>query len=237
MIKRAIILAGGKGTRLRPYTKVFPKPMMPIGKFIILEIVIKQLKFYGFKHITISVGHQANLIKAFFGNGSKFKISIDYSLEKKPLGTMGPLKIIKDLPQNFLVLNGDVLTDLNFDKFYNYHIKKRNLFSISSFERNEMIDYGLLETNKNDSLVKFLEKPKRNFNVSMGIYMLNKDILKYIPNKKFFGFDNLMIKLLKLKKKIKVKKHMGYWQDIGRPSDYLLATEEFKKMKKKLLHD
>ena len=237
MIKRAIILAGGKGTRLRPYTKVFPKPMMPIGKFIILEIVIKQLKFYGFKHITISVGHQANLIKAFFGNGSKFKISIDYSLEKKPLGTMGPLNIIKNLPQNFLVLNGDVLTDLNFDKFYNYHIKKRNLFSISSFERNEMIDYGLLETNKNDSLVKFLEKPKRNFNVSMGIYMLNKDILKYIPNKKFFGFDNLMIKLLKLKKKIKVKKHMGYWQDIGRPSDYLLATEEFKKMKKKLLHD
>ena len=237
MIKRAIILAGGKGTRLRPYTKVFPKPMMPIGKFIILEIVIKQLKFYGFKHITISVGHQANLIKAFFGNGSKFKISIDYSLEKKPLGTMGPLNIIKNLPQNFLVLNGDVLTDLNFDKFYNYHIKKRNLFSISSFERNEMIDYGLLETNKNDSLVKFLEKPKRNFNVSMGIYMLNKDILKYIPNKKFFGFDNLMIKLLKLKKKIKVKKHMGYWQDIGRPSDYLLAIEEFKKMKKKLLHD
>ena len=237
MIKRAIILAGGKGTRLRPYTKVFPKPMMPIGKFIILEIVIKQLKFYGFKHITISVGHQANLIKAFFGNGSKFKISIDYSLEKKPLGTMGPLNIIKNLPQNFLVLNGDVLTDLNFDKFYNYHIKKKNLFSISSYVRNEMIDYGLLETNKKDSLVKFLEKPKRNFNVSMGIYMLNKDILKYIPNKKFFGFDNLMIKLLKLKKKIKVKKHMGYWQDIGRPSDYLLATEEFKKMKKKLLHD
>ena len=237
MIKRAIILAGGKGTRLRPYTKVYPKPMMPIGKFIILEIVIKQLKFYGFKHITISVGHQANLIKAFFGNGSKYKISIDYSLEKKPLGTMGPLKIIKDLPQNFLVLNGDVLTDLNFDKFYNYHIKKKNLFSISSYLRNEIIDYGLLETNKKDSLVKFLEKPKRNFNVSMGIYMLNKDVLKYIPNKKFFGFDNLMIKLLKLKKKIKVKKHTGYWQDIGRPSDYLLATEEFKKMKKKLLHD
>ena len=128
MIKRAIILAGGKGTRLRPYTKVFPKSMMPIGKFIILEIVIKQLKFYGFKHITISVGHQANLIKAFFGNGSKYKISIDYSLEKKPLGTMGPLKIIKDLPQNFLVLNGDVLTDLNFDKFYNYHIKKKTYF-------------------------------------------------------------------------------------------------------------
>jgi len=237
MIKRAIILAGGKGTRLRPYTKVFPKPMMPIGKYIILEIVIRQLKFYGFKHITISVGHQANLIKAFFGNGSKFKISIDYSLEKKPLGTMGPLKIMKDLPKNFLVLNGDVLTDLNFDKFYNYHIKKKNLFTIASYLRNEVIDYGLLETNKDNSLINFLEKPKRNFNVSMGIYMLNKDVLKYIPNKKYFGFDDLMIKLLKLKKRIRVKNHKGYWQDIGRPSDYSLATEEFKKMKKKLLHD
>ena len=101
----------------------------------------------------------------------------------------------------------------------------------------QSIDYGLLETNKDNSLINFLEKPKRNFNVSMGIYMLNKDVLKYIPNKKYFGFDDLMIKLLKLKKRIRVKNHKGYWQDIGRPSDYSLATEEFKKMKKKLLHD
>lgn len=236
MHKRAIILAGGKGTRLRPYTKVFPKPMMPIGKFLILEIVIKQLKFFGFTHITISVGHQANLIKAFFGNGSKFKVLIDYSFEKKPLGTMGPLKIMKNLPENFLVLNGDVLTDLNFSSFYNHHVKEKNLFTISSYLRNEMIDYGLLETNKEKSLVNFLEKPRRDFHVSMGIYMLNKNILKYIPNKKFFGFDNLMIKLLKLKKRVKTKNHKGYWQDIGRPNDYLLAIEEFKKMRKKLLH-
>jgi len=237
MIKRAIILAGGKGTRLRPYTKVFPKPMMPIGKFPILEIVIKQLKFHGFKHITIAVGHQANLIKAFFGNGSRFKINIDYVLEKKPLGTMGPLKIIKNLPENFLVLNGDVLTDLNFNKFFKHHCENNNLFTISSYLRNELIDYGLLETNSNNVLVKFLEKPRRNFNVSMGIYMLKKDILKYIPKKKFYGFDNLMIKLLKLKKKVKTKTHIGYWLDIGRPADYLVATEEFRKMKKKLLHD
>ncbi len=237
MNKRAIILAGGKGTRLRPYTKVFPKPMMPVGKFPILEIVIKQLKFYGFNHITIAVGHQANLIKAYFGHGSKFNITIDYVLEKKPLGTMGPLKIVKNLPKNFLVLNGDVLTDLNFKNFFNYHDKKNNLFTISSYLRNELIDYGLLETNKVNTLIKFLEKPRRNFNVSMGIYMLRKDVLKFIPNKKFFGFDHLMLKLLKLKKKVKTKNHRGYWLDIGRPSDYLLATEEFKKMKRKLLHD
>ena len=236
MTKRAIILAGGKGTRLRPFTKVFPKPLMPIGKYIILEIVIKQLRFYGFKHITITVNTQANLIKAFFGNGSKFNTYIDYVLEKKPLGTMGPLKTIKDLPKNFLVLNGDVLTDLNFNKFYSQHIKNNNLFTISSYKRMELIDYGLLETNKKNSLIKFIEKPKKIYKMSMGIYMLNKNILKYIPENKHFGFDNLMYKLLKLKKRIKVKPHNGYWLDIGRPSDYIVATEQFTKMKKKLLH-
>ena len=236
MIKRAIILAGGKGTRLRPFTKVFPKPMMPIGKYIILEIVIKQLRFYGFKHITITVNNQAKLIKAFFGNGSKFNTHIDYALEKKPLGTMGPLKTIKDLPKNFLVLNGDVLTDLNFHKFHAHHIKTNNLFTISSYKRTELIDYGLLETNKKNSLIKFIEKPKKTYKMSMGVYMLKKDILKYIPKEKHFGFDNLMYKLLKLKKRINVEPHNGYWLDIGRPNDYILATEQFKKMKKKLLH-
>ena len=236
MIKRAIILAGGKGTRLRPFTKVFPKPMMPIGKYAILEIVIKQLRFYGFKHITITVNNQAKLIKAFFGNGSKFNTHIDYALEKKPLGTMGPLKTIKDLPKNFLVLNGDVLTDLNFHKFYTHHIKNNNLFTISSYKRTELIDYGLLETNKKNSLIKFIEKPKKTYKMSMGVYMLKKDILKYIPKEKHFGFDNLMYKLLKIKKKVKVFKHNGYWLDIGRPSDYIAANEQFKKMRKKLLH-
>ena len=220
MIKRAIILAGGKGTRLRPFTKVFPKPMMPIGKYVILEIVIKQLRFYGFKHITITVNNQAKLIKAFFGNGSKFNTHIDYAL-----------------PKNILVLNGDVLTDLNFHKFHAHHIKNNNLFTISSYKRMELIDYGLLETNKKNSLIKFIEKPKKTYKMSMGVYMLKKDILKYIPNEKHFGFDNLMYKLLKLKKRINVEPHNGYWLDIGRPNDYILATEQFKKMKKKLLHD
>ena len=174
MIKRAVILAGGKGTRLKPLTRVLPKPLMPIGKFTILEIVIRQLKFYGFKHITIAVNHQAKLIKAFFGNGKKFKISIDYILEKKPLGTMGPLKGIVDLPENFLVMNGDILTDLNFNKLYNSHLKNKNLFTISSHKRKELIDYGLLKSNKKNYLTKFLEKPNKTYQVSMGIYVLRK---------------------------------------------------------------
>ena len=118
MSKRAIILAGGKGTRLRPYTVVLPKPLMPIGEHPILEVVIRQLISYGFDHITLAVNHQAELIKAFFGDGSKWNIKIDYSLEDQPLGTMGPLKLIKDLPENFLVMNGDILTELKFSEFY-----------------------------------------------------------------------------------------------------------------------
>jgi|TARA_B110000196_G_C21061048_1_gene622416 NDP-sugar pyrophosphorylase family protein len=236
MIKRAVILAGGKGTRLKPLTRVLPKPLMPIGKFTILEIVIRQLKFYGFKHITIAVNHQAKLIKAFFGNGKKFKISIDYILEKKPLGTMGPLKGIVDLPENFLVMNGDILTDLNFNKLYNSHLKNKNLFTISSHKRKELIDYGLLKSNKKNYLTKFLEKPNKTYQVSMGIYVLRKKILKYIPRDKYYGFDHLMYKLLKLKKNVKIRNHDGYWLDIGRPSDYIMAVEEFKKMRKKILH-
>ena len=177
MIKQAIILAGGKGTRLKPFTKNIPKPLMPIGKFTILEIVIRQLKRYGFKHITITVNHQAKLIKAFFGNGKKFNVAIDYVSEKKPLGTMGPLQGVKNLPENFLVMNGDILTDLNFHKLFVNHKKNKNLFSISSYKRNELIDYGLLEINKNNNLKKFIEKPRKIYLVSMGIYILRKNVL------------------------------------------------------------
>jgi NDP-sugar pyrophosphorylase family protein len=137
MSKRAIILAGGKGTRLRPYTVVLPKPLMPIGEYPILEVVIRQLINYGFDHITLAVNHQAELIKAFFGDGSKWNIKIDYSLEDQPLGTMGPLKLIKDLPKNFLVMNGDILTDLNFSEFYDNHSNNKELFTISSYTREQ----------------------------------------------------------------------------------------------------
>jgi NDP-sugar pyrophosphorylase family protein len=119
MTKRAVILAGGKGTRLRPYTVVLPKPMMPIGEYTILEVVIRQLARHGFDRITLAVNHQAELFKAFFGDGSKWHVRIDYSLEDRPLGTMGPLRLIRDLPAHFLVMNGDILTDLN----YAFHLK------------------------------------------------------------------------------------------------------------------
>src|SRR5690606_5708910 len=146
MSKRAVILAGGRGTRLKPYTVVLPKPLMPIGDYPILEVVVRQLTRCGFDHITLAVNHQAELIKAFFGDGHRWGLNIDYSLEDQPLATMGPLKLISDLPQDFLVMNGDILTDMDFGKFHDEHVNQGNLFTISSYRREHGIDYGVLES-------------------------------------------------------------------------------------------
>ena len=142
MKKQAVILSGGKGKRLRPYTVVLPKPLMPVGEYPILEVIIRQLALQGFEQITLAVNHQAELIKAFFGDGSKWNIPINYSLEDEPLGTMGPLKLIHSLPEHVLVMNGDILTDLPFGNFFDGHVSNGSAFTICSHERVEKIDYG-----------------------------------------------------------------------------------------------
>lgn len=220
MSKRAIILAGGKGTRLKPYTISLPKPLVPVGEMPIIEIIIRQLTKSGFDHITITVNHMAEIIRAFCGDGSKWGTFIDYSLEEKPLSTMGPLKLINDLPDNFLVMNGDVLTDLDFVQFYDNHVKENNIFTVSAFERDQKVDYGVLEVGTNDKLVNFVEKPTTRYKVSMGVYMASKQILDIIPENQLYGFDHLMLDLIKTKKPATVKVHSGYWLDIGRPDDY-----------------
>lgn len=235
MSKRAVILAGGRGTRLRPYTVVLPKPLMPIGDYPILEVIVRQLAVAGFTHITMAVNHQAEIIKAFFQDGEKWGIKIDYSLETKPLGTMGPLKLITDLPDNFLVMNGDILTDLDYASFYEEHTAKENLFSISSMRREHRIDYGVLETNEDDELVAFREKPSSYYEVSMGIYMLSKKALQKIPTDEAYGFDNLMLDFLASGERPTVCPFDGYWLDIGRPDDYARAIDEFESMKDKFL--
>ncbi|MGG7073564.1 sugar phosphate nucleotidyltransferase [Campylobacter sp. 9BO] len=226
--KRAVILAGGKGTRLRPYTIVLPKPLMPIGDYPILEVIIRQLAFYGFNRITIAVNHQADLIKTFFADGSKWGVKIDYSLENKPLSTMAPLKLIDDLPDDFLVMNGDVLTDLNYREFYEAHVGTGSIFTISSYQREVKSEFGVLDIN-NDTLIGFQEKPIQKYDVSMGIYMVSKRAIDYIPKDTFYGFDHLMIDLIKNKQSPKIKRFNGYWLDIGRPEDYENATDVFQK--------
>lgn len=228
MSKRAVILAGGKGTRLKPYTISLPKPLVPVGEMPIIEIIIRQLANAGFNHITITINHMADIIRAFCGDGSKWNVKIDYSLEHKPLSTMGPLKLIKDLPENFLIINGDVLTDLNFDKFYNEHVAQKNIFTISAYLREQKVDYGVLETGNDNKLTHFLEKPVNSYKVSMGVYMASNKILEYIPEDQFYGFDHLMVDLIKLNNPATVRLFTGYWLDIGRPDDYEKACNDLE---------
>ena len=229
MSKRAVILAGGMGSRLRPYTVVLPKPLMPIGEYPILEVVIRQLAFYGFKHITLAVNHQADIIRSYFNSGDKWGVLIDYSLERTPLGTMGPLKLIKDLPDNFLVMNGDVLTDLGFGQFYEYHVANNQMFTISSCQRTQRSEYGVLKTDENGMIFGFQEKPVVKYEVSMGVYMLAKRVLRNIPEGQAYGFDELMLDFIKAKMPVRVKRHNGCWLDIGRPDDYEQAIDIYEK--------
>jgi NDP-sugar pyrophosphorylase family protein len=237
MSRRAIILAGGKGTRLRPYTVVLPKPLMPIGEYPILEVIIRQLVQSGFDHITLAVNHQAEIIKAFFQSGERWGVRIDYSLEDQPLGTMGPLRLIKDLPEHFLVMNGDILTDLDYSQFHDSHVIEDRIFTISSMRREHKIDYGVLDTDASGLLCGFREKPGVAYEVSMGVYMVSARAFQRIPMGRPYGFDSLMLDLLEAQVPATVKPFSGYWLDIGRPDDYARAIEEFESMKSKFIND
>jgi NDP-sugar pyrophosphorylase family protein len=223
-----VILAGGRGTRLRPYTVVLPKPLMPIGEYPILEVVVRQLAQKGFGHITLAVNHQANLIQAFFQDGQKWNVRIDYSMESMPLSTIAPLTLIPDLPNHFLLMNGDVLTDLDVRALYEKHVAENGLFTIAASTRKQTTDYGVLHTDSRSFLSGFEEKPVSQYLVSMGLYIVSKSILKFIPPGRKYGFDELMLDLLSKGEKVHVHTHEGYWLDIGRPDDYMKAIDDFE---------
>jgi NDP-mannose synthase len=232
---RAVILAGGKGSRLKPYTITLPKPLVPVGgELPVLEIVIRQLSKAGFNHITLAVNHMANLIMAFFGDGSRWGIKIDYSLEETPLSTIGPLTLIRDLPADFLVMNGDILCDLNFIDFYKYHLAQRNDLTVSVYKRNAKIDFGVLKYNGENMATEFVEKPVYHFDVSMGVYCLSRGILERLEKGKPYGFDNLMVDGIRNRDKIGVKPFDGFWLDLGRPEDFDIANEKYEELKSRL---
>ncbi|MCB9227989.1 MAG: nucleotidyltransferase family protein [Deltaproteobacteria bacterium] len=229
---KAILMAGGKGKRLRPYTTVIPKPLMPLGDQSIIELMISQLAKSHFD-ITITVNHQSDLIRAVIGDGSKWGIPIDYSFETKPLGTMGPLRLIENLPEKFLVMNGDILTDIDFKDLYESHDPTQHLLTVATSRRSEKIDYGILEVDDHDRLTGFREKPSYEYLVSMGIYVLSREVLHLITPEVNFGFDNLMHALLAERAgSVRVVRHEGLWKDIGRPADYTEAIEILEKTEK-----
>ena len=231
MSKRvAVLLAGGKGSRLLPYTISIPKPLVSVGQYPIAEILVRQLKKNSFTHVFFAVNHLSHLIEEHFRE-ERFGIYFRYYREKKPLSTMGPLKAMQsELPDDFLVMNGDVLTDISFEGLLTEHINNKALFTIASKERTHNVDYGVLHAEEN-ILTGFDEKPDISYLVSMGIYAMNKSVLDEIPVDTFFGFDHLMKLLLQQKKPVSIYKYPGYWNDIGRPDDYICALEEIENLR------
>jgi NDP-sugar pyrophosphorylase family protein len=232
---QAIILAGGKGRRLLPYTTVLPKPLMPIGDYPIIEVILKQLKRCGFNRISISTGYLHELIHAYLDSNKTLGLKINYSHEETPLGTIGPLRLIEDLDDTFLVMNGDILTDLNYRKLIESHKKHRAIATIATYQRDANIDFGVLEQNSEHKIIAFREKPTFHFDVSMGVYVFSKKILDYVPVDTPFGFDQLMIALIAKDESVYSYPHRGYWLDIGRPDDYARSIEEFEKFKDRFL--
>jgi NDP-sugar pyrophosphorylase family protein len=234
---RAVILAGGKGTRLKPYTTVFPKPLVPIDDMPILEVVIRQLKFNGFTNVTMAVGHLAELLMAYFGDGSKFGLKIDYSKEDTPLGTAGPLAMIPGLTDAFLVMNGDILTTLPYRDLVAYHFQKGAAATIAMHDRKVKIDLGVIETNAENDLTGYIEKPTYQYRVSMGIYVFSPAVLAYIQPGQRLDFPDLVQVLLGKGEKVIGYPFSGYWLDIGRPDDYEQAVEEFSRLRGEFLKE
>lgn len=225
--RRAVVLAGGKGQRLYPYTTILPKPLIPVGEKPILEHVLEKLREAQFTHITISVGHLAELIRAFFGDGEKFGVKIDYAIEDQPLGTIGPLAFIDDLGEDFLVMNGDILTDLNIEDLWTTHKKTDSILTVATSAREVNIDFGVLRRDAENHITEFTEKPTIPYEVSMGIYALNRRCLDYVPKGTYFGFDQLVLSLLANNEPIHGHLHQGRWLDLGRAADYETAIQEF----------
>ena len=223
---RAVILAGGKGTRLAPYTTILPKPLMPIGDMPILEIVIRQLAHHGVREVTLAVGHLAELLMAYCGNGEKFGLRIDYSREETPLGTAGPISLIQNLDETFLVMNGDLLSTLDYSAMWKYHRERGAIATLASYRRDIKIDLGVIEAEA--GWVKdYIEKPIYHYSVSTGIYIFEPAVLQYIERGQHLDLPELVLRLLQEGQKVNVYDFDGYWLDIGRHDDYETAIDEF----------
>ncbi len=232
---RAVILAGGKGTRLLPHTERVPKPLVSIGGGdTILDILIKQLAKSGFDHITIAVNHLADMIIEYVGDGSKWGIKIDYSHESVPLNTIGPLTLILDLPENFLVVNGDTLTDMDYGAFLKEHIKNKNSVTVGVGLKEVTTEFGVVKFNSNNELTEFKEKPTYSAHVAIGVNCISRKVIDKLPRATKYGFDDLLNNSIVNHEPIHVHEHTEFWLDIGRPADYRYAVENYESIKKML---
>lgn len=228
---QAVIMAGGKGTRLYPYSALFPKPLMPLGDMPVLELLLRRLKAAGVTDVIMAVNHLSHLIEAFFGDGTKLGMKIRYSHEDRALGTAGGLAaLIDELDDTFLVTNGDLLTTLDIGKMIEAHAKWGAAASIGVYKRELKIDFGLIERDVDSRLTAYREKPTSSFFVSMGIYLLQRDAVRsHVVHDTYLDMPTLLLKMADAKADVRCFHDDCVWLDIGRPDDFALAQEMFAK--------
>lgn len=227
---RVILMAGGLGTRLHPLTKEVPKPLLKVGNKPILETIIENFAKYGFIHITISVNYKADMIKEYFGDGSKLGVNIDYIEETQRLGTAGALSLIKNRPQEpFFVMNGDLLTNVNFENLLDFHVNEASVATMCVREYDYQVPYGVVET-KGSNIVSIVEKPLHKFFVNAGIYILSPQVFEFIPKGEFYDMPTLFEELLKEELSTVSFLLHEYWLDIGRISDFERAQAEYEEV-------
>jgi NDP-sugar pyrophosphorylase family protein len=225
----AVIQAGGKGVRLRPYTMLLPKPLMPVGDLPVIELIIKWLRRWGVTKTYITLGYLSHLIRALCGDGKQWDMQIKYNQEPEPLGTIGPLKLLKDeLKETFFCINSDLITDLDLRKLRTFHVEHKGLITVAATERTVKSELGVFET-ENSKMVDFHEKPTMKYLASCGVYCMEPEIIDLIPNGVPFGFDDLMNSMLHKKMPVWLYRHDGLWLDIGREEDYEKVQNSFMK--------
>jgi len=232
---KAVVLAGGKGTRLAPYTQILPKPLMPIGNLPILEVLVRQMKRAGIDEIVITVGHLAELLRSYFKDGSRYGVKISYSMEEQPLGTAGPLSLIDGLDETFLVTNGDVLTTLQIVDLVAFHLENKAAATIAMHMREVKIDFGVIQVDGRNQVTGYIEKPSYDYAVSMGVYVFDPRVLDHVPYNQYLDFPDLVLKLLAAGEKVLGYPYSGYWQDLGRADDYAQANQDFETMRSQFL--
>lgn len=232
---RAVILAGGKGTRLAPYTRILPKPLLPIGDMPILEVLLRQMKRAGIEQVILTVGHMAKLLRTFFMDGEQWGLQISYSYEEQPLGTAGPLSLIQGLDSTFIVTNGDVLTSLDLRDLLAFHKSQGGIATIAVHRRQVQIDLGVVQWNGNNRINGYIEKPTYDYTVSMGVYVFEPGVMKYIPYNEYLDFPELVLKMIAAGEKVSGYRFDGYWMDLGRPDDYAQAAEDFASLRAQFL--
>jgi NDP-mannose synthase len=225
---RVVILAGGKGARLRPFTTVFPKPLVPLGDKPIIEILLRRLSRFGFRKVTLCVGHLRELIMAVCGDGSQFGVEIEYSYEEGPLGTAAPLANVSGLTDPIVVMNGDLLTTLSFHNILRYHAEQEADITVGVFRRDVKIDLGVVESDKEGRFLNFREKPVYHFEVSMGVNVIGASAARHIVKGSYLDMPELVLKTHAAGGRVLCFREECYWLDIGRVDDYALAQEQYE---------